>query len=187
MRALTLALLLPLAACGSDDTTVVTTDADAPAALTPDPAPEAADEPASGDAAGDAAPAAGDAPVVTGPNEAQLDADAEADAEAQMEEDTTEDITELRDLVVGDWTLAVGPAESATFTAGETRGAGEVSFYANDRLMDSGTWSVSGDVLTVRAGSISGSYTLAEAGPESLAFTGGMGAVGDEATMLLQR
>lgn len=178
MRALALALLLPLAACGSD------------AVDTPATSPEAA--PPEAEASGDAEPdgvesdaAAEDAP--TGPDEAALDADAEADALAQMEADGVEDLTELGDLVVGDWSILVGPAEAVTFSPSETRGAGEVSFYLNNRLMDSGTWSAEGDALTINAPGVSGTYTLADSDLESLSFTGGMGAVSDEATMILER
>ena len=176
MRALALALLLPLAACGSDDDSA----ADGPAA-------DAPAETAAPEASGDAGTAGTTDAEPTGPNEAELEADAEADALAQMEADGVEDITELRDLIVGDWSILIGPAESVSFEAGETRGAGEVSFYMNDRLMDSGRWSVDGDALTVTGAGINGTYTLAESDLESLTFTGGMGAVADEATMILER
>lgn len=181
---LALSFALSLSACGSSG--------DAPEAPAATPGTEAT---------ADTPEASGDAPILngsdeeatdtpTGPNEAQLDADAAADAAAQAEIVPGEPDREPyhADLIVGDWTIAVGPAESVTFATDGTRGSGTARFYINDRLSESGTFSVEGtELIVTTSGAAGGTYQLVNKEADALAYTGGDNAVADEATMLLSR
>ncbi|MEL6616246.1 MAG: hypothetical protein AAFQ43_10935, partial [Bacteroidota bacterium] len=173
MRALALALLLPLAACGSADEAETADEAPSADATTSEGTttdlPEGVDDAAPFDA--------------TEADEASQEPETEADAQDEQASGASSSPASHAEAVVGDWTIDVGPAESVTFGAD-----GTVQFYTNDRLSESGTFSVEGSALVITSnGAAGGTYQLDSQSPTSLAYTGGDNAVADEATMLLTR
>ena len=151
MRRLLFALLLPLAACGSDSAT---------------PAADAS-EPAEASALADAErpDVATDPIVVRRPDGSEVEIEP-ADVAAAYH------AAALGNVIPGSWSVEVGPAEEATFERGETPGTGTVSFFLGARPAGQGTWTVRGDTLIVTStGPEGGVYVVETKSADALSFS----------------
>ena len=173
---LALSLALPLAACGGDDTpdlddTVVPVDASDAVAdgATTESVPVADETALEADADIDATTDL----EPTGPDESALEADAAAmaAADAAAAEPAADGALTLSFLLSEtSWVFVEGPGESITFAE-----SGEAMLYANDRLMDSGTWRVDDatNTLTLDMESLDQTLTLTSDIGDRLTFDDG--------------